>query len=51
MGCEAFIMAKKVLALRVQLRKWTKFSFGSIKLKKLELMQDVENFDITKETR
>lgn len=34
-GCGAFVMAKKVAALREQLRRGAKFSFGSIKLKKI----------------
>lgn len=33
------------------LRKWAKFSFGSIKFKKLELLQEMEALDILKETR
>lgn len=37
-GCEAFILAKKLANLRNQLRRWAKFSFGSIKLRKLALL-------------
>lgn len=37
-------------AKRVQ-QKWGKFSFGSIKLKKLALLQDVEALDVIKESR
>lgn len=37
-GCGALIMAKKVTGIRRQLRHWAKFSFGSIKLKKLALL-------------
>lgn len=44
-------MAKKLAALRDHFRRWAKFSFGSIKLKKLELLQEVEKLDIAKESR
>ncbi|XP_039137390.1 uncharacterized protein LOC120274917 [Dioscorea cayenensis subsp. rotundata] len=50
-GCGAFIMAKKVSSLREQLRHWAKFSFGSIKLKKLELLQEIDKLDVMKESR
>lgn len=49
--CRAFVVAKKLLFLRKQLRAWAKSSFGSIKLKKLALMQEIEEFDILKESR
>lgn len=32
-GCGAFVIAKKVTALRSHFRRWAKLSFGSIKLK------------------
>lgn len=37
-GCGAFILAKKVAGVRGKLQYWAKFSFGSIKLKKLALL-------------
>lgn len=49
--CGAFVMAKKVAALREQLRRWTKFSFGYIKLKKIDLLQEIEKIDVLKESR
>lgn len=49
--CGVFIMAKKLTGLRECLQKWGKFSFGSIKLKKLALLQDVEALDVIKESR
>lgn len=50
-GCGAFILSKKLAGVRAHLRRWAKFSFGSIKLKKLALLQEVENLDIVKESR
>lgn len=49
-GCGAFVMAKNVSALREQLRRWAKFSFGSIKLKKLELLYEIDKLDIIKDS-
>lgn len=50
-GCGAFVMAKKVSALWDNLRRWAKFSFGSIKLQKLDLLQEIEKVDVLKESR
>ncbi|XP_039123300.1 uncharacterized protein LOC120259908 [Dioscorea cayenensis subsp. rotundata] len=50
-GCGAFIVYKKLAGVRTHLRQWAKFSFGSIKLKKLALMQEMEVLDIAKESR
>lgn len=48
-GYDAFIFSTKLAFLRDQLRHWAKYSFGSIKLKKLPLLQDLEELDIAKE--
>ncbi|XP_039127523.1 uncharacterized protein LOC120263623 [Dioscorea cayenensis subsp. rotundata] len=48
-GCGAFVMAKKLMYLRGQLRTWAKFSFGSIKLKKLALLHELDLLDVAKE--
>lgn len=37
------------MTLKIQLRLWAKFSFGSTKLKKLALMNELEILDATKE--
>lgn len=50
-GCGAFVMAKKVAALRGHLRRWAKMSFGSIKLKKLDLLHEIDKFDVLKESK
>lgn len=50
-GCGAFILAKRVASLRGRLRHWAKFTFGSIKLRKLALLHDLEVLDTGKETR
>lgn len=50
-GCGAFILAKKLIGLKGLLRHWAKFNFGSIKFKKLALLHEVEEMDITKESR
>lgn len=42
---------KKLSWLRECLRKRAKLSFGSVKLKKLNLLQEVESLDIIKESR
>lgn len=50
-GCGTFVMAKKLIALRGHLRHWAKFSFGSIKLKKLALLHALDMLDSAKENR
>lgn len=50
-GCGAFILAKKLAFLRDHLRVWAKTSFGLIKLKKLAFLHDLEELDISKESR
>lgn len=50
-GCGAFVLAKKLACLKVKLRSWAKFNFGSVKLKKLAFLQEVERLDIIKESR
>ncbi|KAH7677444.1 hypothetical protein IHE45_07G084600 [Dioscorea alata] len=50
-GCGAFIWSKKMAGLRNYLRHWAKFSFGSIKLKKLSLLNDLEGLDVIMEQR
>lgn len=49
MGCGVFIFSKKTSRLRDHLRHWARFSFGSIKLRKLALLQKLEEMDIAKE--
>ncbi|KAH7685642.1 DNase I-like protein [Dioscorea alata] len=50
-GCRAFILSKKLAHLRSQLRYWAKFCFGSVKLKKLALLHDLEALDVVSESR
>ncbi|KAH7690552.1 RNA-directed DNA polymerase protein [Dioscorea alata] len=50
-GCGAFVLTKKVAGLRGHLRQWAKECFGSIKLRKVALLHDIDNWDILKETR
>lgn len=50
-GCGAFFLAKKLVGLRDHLRQWAKFSFGSIKLKKLNILHELEDLDLIKEHR
>lgn len=49
--CNAFVIAKMLSLLRGNLRKWVKFSFGSIKHCKLALLHELEKVDIIKESR
>lgn len=51
MGCGAFVIAKKLKQLKARLREWAKFCFGSIKLKKLALLNEIESLDLIKENR
>lgn len=48
-GCGAFILAKKLANVRERLRHWAKFNFGSINLRKLDLLDQIEKLDISKE--
>lgn len=50
MGCGTFIFAKKITSLRGYLWHWSKLNFGSVKLKKMALLQEVEMLDIAKES-
>lgn len=50
-SCGTYVLAKKVTSLREYLRRWAKLNFGSIKLKKLALLHEIEVLDIVKETR
>ncbi|XP_039143955.1 uncharacterized protein LOC120281092 [Dioscorea cayenensis subsp. rotundata] len=50
-GCGAFVQAKKLQWLRDKLRLWSKECFGSIKLRKLALLHELELLDIAKESR
>ncbi|XP_039140432.1 uncharacterized protein LOC120277641 [Dioscorea cayenensis subsp. rotundata] len=50
-GCGAFILAKKITRLRENLKTWAKFEFGSIKLKKLGLLHEMDLLDRVRETR
>ncbi|XP_039113806.1 uncharacterized protein LOC120249381 [Dioscorea cayenensis subsp. rotundata] len=50
-GCGAFVLSKKLAGLRERLRTWAKFNFGSVKLKKLELLHQIETLDTVKESR
>ena len=49
-GCGAFILAKKISKVRKRLKHRAKFEFGSIKLKKLEALHDLEFLDISRES-
>ncbi|XP_039144849.1 uncharacterized protein LOC120282161 [Dioscorea cayenensis subsp. rotundata] len=50
-GCGAFILAKKITSLRENLKTWAKFEFGSIKLKKLGILHEMDVLDRIRETR
>lgn len=50
-GCGVLILSKKVYFLRKRLCHWAKYSFGSIKLRKLPILYDLEKLDIAKESR
>ncbi|XP_039135825.1 uncharacterized protein LOC120273262 [Dioscorea cayenensis subsp. rotundata] len=50
-GCGAFVVSKKLAGLRERLRRWAKVCFGSIKLKKLNLLHEVEKLDVLKEAK
>ena len=49
-GCGAYIMSKKLIHSKDNLRQWSRDNFGSIKLYKLSLLQELESLDISKET-
>lgn len=49
-GYGAFVLAKKITQIREHLKHWAKFDFGSIKLKKLALLHDIEQFDVIRES-
>ncbi|XP_039122027.1 uncharacterized protein LOC120258643 [Dioscorea cayenensis subsp. rotundata] len=50
-GCGAFILSKKLSHTRAKLRAWANTSFGSIKLWKLNILREIENLDVIKDTR
>ena len=43
-------MSKKLIHTKDKLRQWSRDNFGSIKLNKLSLLQELESLDISKET-
>lgn len=47
----AFVLSKKLAHVFASLYQWAKCSLGSIKLKKLALLNEVELLDIVKESR
>lgn len=49
-GCGAFVISKKVALMKKMLRHQARTCFGSIKLKKLELMNKLDTLDVAKET-
>ncbi|KAH7676882.1 hypothetical protein IHE45_07G046400 [Dioscorea alata] len=49
-GCGTFVLAKKIANLRKQLKHWAKFGFGSIKLKKMALLYEIQFLDTFKES-
>lgn len=49
-GCGAFVISKKVAWTKNMLRHWARTCFGSIKLKKLTLMNELDALDVAKET-
>lgn len=46
----AYIIAKKITNTRNHIRQWTKRDFGSIKLKKLALMHEIDLLDNYRES-
>lgn len=50
-GCGAFVVSKRISFLKNNLRKWAKFSFGSLILKKLSFLHDLEELNTFKESR
>lgn len=49
-GCGAFLISKKVAWMKKMLKHWARTCFGSIKLKKLALMNELDTLDMAKET-
>lgn len=49
--CGAFILSKKLMHFKARLHHWPNFTFGSIKLKKLAFLNDLETLDLVKESR
>lgn len=43
--------AKKIARIRETLKNWAKFKFGSIKLKKLALLHELDRIDLARESR
>lgn len=41
-GCGVFILSKKISNIKKHLKHWAKFEFESIKLKKLELLHELD---------
>ncbi|KAH7677423.1 DNase I-like protein [Dioscorea alata] len=50
-GCGAFLISKKLAYLKGQLHHWAKFNFGSIKLRKLSILHDLESLDTVSESQ
>lgn len=50
-GCGAFTLSKKLSLTRERIKHWAKHDFGSIKLKKLALLNELEGLEVTNEGR
>lgn len=49
--CGAFIIAKKLLGLKKQFKLWAKLTFGSIRDRKRDLCQALDDLDVIQESR
>ena len=47
----SYILANKLNALKVDLKKWNEEEFGNVTLKKNQLLQEINEFDSTEENR
>ena len=49
-GTPSFILAKKLAALKLDLKKWNKSEFGNVTLKKQQLWNKLNDLDVREET-
>jgi len=50
-GSPSFVLARKLKALKLDLKKWNEEVFGNVERNKRKLIEDLQAFDVIEESR
>jgi len=50
-GSPSFVLARKLKALKLDLKKWIEEVFGNVERNKRKLIEDLQAFDVIEESR